>query len=157
MRVNRITVEEWSLWRELRLQALEEAPYAFGSTLADWQTEGDQEQRWRSRLESVDFNAIATLAGRNAGMVSGVLGNQRVELISMWVAPFARGRRVGDALVDSVIRWAEEELNLTIVELSVKEDNIPAIALYTRHGFEDVGINNRDDNLGNPERLMVRS
>jgi ribosomal protein S18 acetylase RimI-like enzyme len=74
----------------------------------------------------------------------------------MWVAPFARGRRVGDALVNSVIRWAEE-LNITSVELSVKEDNLPAIALYTRHGFEDVGINKRDDNLGNPERLMVRS
>jgi ribosomal protein S18 acetylase RimI-like enzyme len=141
MKANKITVEEWTLWRELRLQALEEAPYAFGSTLADWQGEGDQEQRWRSRLEDVDFNAIATLAGRNAGMVSGVLGNQRVELISMWVAPFARGRRVGDALVDSVIWWAEE-LNITSVELSVKEDNFPAIAL---------------DNLGNPERLMVRS
>ncbi|HVB51617.1 MAG TPA: GNAT family N-acetyltransferase [Acidimicrobiales bacterium] len=156
MRVNRITVEEWSLWRELRLQALEEAPYAFGSTLADWQREGDQEQRWRLRLESVDFNAIATLEGRNAGMVSGVLGNQRVELISMWVAPFARGRKVGDALVDSVIQWAEE-LNITSVELSVKEDNILAIALYTRHGFADAGINNRDDNLGIPERLMARS
>jgi ribosomal protein S18 acetylase RimI-like enzyme len=156
MKVNRITVEDWSLWRELRLQALAEAPYAFGSTLAQWQGDGDEEGRWRSRLENVDFNAIATLAGKNAGMVSGVLGNQRVELISMWVAPFARGFGVGDALVDSVIRWANE-LNITCVELSVKGDNIPAISLYARHGFEDVGINGRDDNLENPERLMVRS
>jgi len=69
MKVNKITVEEWTLWREIRLQALEEAPYAFGSTLADWQGEGDQEPRWRSRLENVDFNAIATLTGKNAGMV----------------------------------------------------------------------------------------
>jgi hypothetical protein len=32
MTVKKITVEEWSLWRELRLQALEEAPFAFSST-----------------------------------------------------------------------------------------------------------------------------
>jgi ribosomal protein S18 acetylase RimI-like enzyme len=155
MMVGRITVEEWSQWRELRLDALEDAPYAFGSTLSDWQGEGDQEKRWRSRLESVDFNAIATMDGRNAGMVSGVLENQRVELISMWVAPFARGLGVGDELVDSVICWAEE-MKTTRVELSVKEDNLPAITLYTRHGFKDVGANNRDDNPGHPERLMVR-
>jgi ribosomal protein S18 acetylase RimI-like enzyme len=156
MRVKKITVEEWPQWRELRLQALEEAPHAFGSALTDWQGEGDQEQRWRSRLENVEFNAIAILEDRNVGMVSGVLGKQRVELISMWVAPFARGQGVGDALVDSVIRWAKE-LNISSVELSVMDDNLLAIALYARHGFQDVGINNRDDNLGHPERLMVRN
>lgn len=155
MTVERITADEWPRWRELRLQALEDAPYAFGSTLSDWRGEGDQEERWRARLENVDFNAIATIDGRNAGMVSGVLENRRVELISMWVSPFARGCGVGDELVDSVIRWAAE-MNITRVELSVKEDNLPAIALYTRHGFEDVGADSRDDNSGQPERLMVR-
>jgi ribosomal protein S18 acetylase RimI-like enzyme len=89
-------------------------------------------------------------------MVSGVLGNQWVELISMWVEPFARGRRVGDALVDSVIQWAEG-MNIARVELSVKEHNLPAIALYTRHGFKDVGIDDRDASSGSAERLMVRS
>ncbi len=156
MTVTRITVEQWSLWRELRLQALEESPYAFSSTLAEWQGAGDQEQRWRLRLENVDFNAIATLDDRNAGMVSGVLENGRVELISMWVAPFARGRKIGDALVDSVVRWAEG-MNITTVELRVKEHNLQAIALYVRHGFKDVGIDNCDDNLENLERLMVRN
>ncbi|MBU7600615.1 hypothetical protein JGS22_024025 [Streptomyces sp. P38-E01] len=36
--------------RLLRLAALAEAPYAFGTTLAQWQGEGDRPDRWRARL-----------------------------------------------------------------------------------------------------------
>ena len=46
-----LEVEGWRAWRELRLEALAEAPNAFGSTLAEWQGAGDTEQRWRARLQ----------------------------------------------------------------------------------------------------------
>lgn len=55
---------DWRVWRQLRLKALEEAPYAFGSTLADWQGQGDTESRWRERLADVPLNVIADLEGR---------------------------------------------------------------------------------------------
>lgn len=45
-----LTPDDWPIWRELRLAALAEAPQAFGSRLADWQGEGDREERWRDRL-----------------------------------------------------------------------------------------------------------
>ena len=45
-----LTPDDWPTWRELRLAALAEAPGAFGSRLADWQGDGDREQRWRDRL-----------------------------------------------------------------------------------------------------------
>lgn len=45
-----LTPDHWPAWRELRLAALAEAPYAFGSRLADWQGDRDREQRWRDRL-----------------------------------------------------------------------------------------------------------
>ena len=56
-----LTADDWQLWRELRLEALREAPYAYGSTLAQWQGAGDTEQRWRYRLDSVQFNVVAYL------------------------------------------------------------------------------------------------
>lgn len=139
--VTSITANEWRAWRNLRLKALREAPYAFGSALADWQGAGDTEARWRKRLTDVPLNLIASVGGTPAGIVSGRAPTPEgtVELISMWVAPFARGCGVGDALVDAVVRWAREK-NAWRVALAVVPNNTNAFALYERHGFREAGI-----------------
>jgi ribosomal protein S18 acetylase RimI-like enzyme len=132
--------DDWRLWRELRLQALEDAPGAFSSTLADWQGDRDAERRWRDRLANVPFNVIAELNGKGAGMVGAIWpdGDGAVELISMWVAPFARGHGVGDALIAAVIAWAQEQKAVRVV-LTVMETNEFATRLYRRHRFADAG------------------
>lgn len=129
-----LTVEDWARWREVRLQALAEAPHAFRTTFAAWQHA--TEAQWRQRLTEVEYNLIAELDGRPAGMLSGMRPDAEgaVRLRSMWVAPFARGRGVGDALVGAVIRWAKEQGASGLV-LDVMMDNESAIALYRRHGF----------------------
>jgi ribosomal protein S18 acetylase RimI-like enzyme len=137
--LERLTADHWQLWRELRLAALEEAPEAFGSRLADWQEAG--EQRWRDRLASVEFNLIARLDGRPAGMVSALTAEddpEAIELISMWVAPFARGRGVGDTLVEAVARHADESGSPRVL-LWVVDGNDRAIAFYRRNGFVETG------------------
>jgi RimJ/RimL family protein N-acetyltransferase len=58
---------------------------------------------------------------------SGVLG--------MGVAASHRGQGVGSALLRATVDRAFAQ-GLTRVELVVREDNRPAIALYRRHGFE---------------------
>ena len=60
------------------------------------------------------------------------------DLLSLWVAPFARGRGVSDALVTSVCDWARE-MGAERVALHVVEGNDPASGLYLRHGFVDMG------------------
>ncbi|MFC0004129.1 GNAT family N-acetyltransferase [Micromonospora siamensis] len=134
-----LTPEDWALWRELRLAALAEAPHAFGSRLADWRDAG--EDQWRGRLALVgSVNLVALLDGVPVGMASGVPGDggRTADLISMWVAPAGRGRGVGDALVDAVESWARRTSASTL-ELSVRVENAPAVALYARHGFTDTG------------------
>ncbi len=140
LNLRNVGADEWRVWREVRLQALREAPYAFCTKFEDWQGEGDTEQRWRRRLADVPFNLVAELDGKPAGMVSAThLGEDgEVELISMWVAPFARGRRVGDALISAVIQWARER-RASRVALSVMENNERAVSLYRRHQFVDDG------------------
>ncbi len=133
--------DDWALWRRLRLEALAEAPYAFGSTLADWQGDGDREERWRSRLAgSGARNLVAVLDGLPAGMASGVPSDRSdcADLISMWVSPAARGRGVGDALIEAIGQWAVESGFRTLL-LSVMAGNDAAIALYRRNGFLDTG------------------
>ncbi|MFI9047379.1 GNAT family N-acetyltransferase [Streptomyces sp. NPDC053427] len=129
--------DNWSVWRALRLAALAEAPNAFGSTLAEWQGDGDREERWRARLGIRDsHNVVAVLDGRPVGMVSGVPTQESgtAELISMWVSPPVRGQGVADRLIGEVERWAIQRC-ATRLRLSVMPDNPAAIAFYARHGF----------------------
>jgi GNAT superfamily N-acetyltransferase len=136
-----LTPDGWRTWRELRLNALAEAPYAFGSRLADWQGEGDREERWRDRLGIPgSYNLVALLDGDPAGMASGIPGDEDgvAELISMWVSPAARGRGVGDRLLAAVEGWARRA-GAGVLELAVAQDNPNARALYLRSGFADTG------------------
>ena len=147
---------DWQMWRELRLAALAEAPTVFGSRLADWQ--GADEKRWRERLAILgSVNFVALMDGRPAGMASGVPGDDGMpELISMWVSPTARGKGVGDRLVESVAQWAREQ-GAAALRLALMEDNEKAAALYRRNGFADV-----DEPAGPPsdsdhrEKAMVK-
>ncbi|MEU6155746.1 GNAT family N-acetyltransferase [Actinosynnema sp. NPDC047251] len=119
--------DEWARWRALRLAALLDAPAAFTSTHAEWV--GAPEARWRRRVAAT-HNLVAVLDGADVGMVSAADGDE-VDLLSLWVAPAARGRGVGDALVDGVVRWA----GTRAVRLEVAAGNARARALYLRHGF----------------------
>jgi ribosomal protein S18 acetylase RimI-like enzyme len=145
IRLNVLCPDDWLVWRELRLEALREAPYAFSSTLPEWQGAGDIELRWRERLRSVPHNVVAYLDGVPAGMVSGNHFEEpaTVELMSMWVAPLARGRGLGDALIQDVVRWTKAQHAVRVV-LAVRRENTHAIRLYARNGFVIKG-RNRDD------------
>lgn len=136
-----LTPEDWPVWRELRLAALAEAPYAFGSRLSDWQGEGDREQRWRDRLAIPgSYNIVAVRDEEPVGMASGVPGARDgvVELISMWVDPRARGKHVGDRLMRAVEEWARERGSESL-RLAVVPGNEQAVGLYRRNGFKETG------------------
>jgi ribosomal protein S18 acetylase RimI-like enzyme len=143
-----LSPDDWRVWRSMRLAALAEAPYAFGSRLADWLGAGDREERWRDRLSIPGSrNVVAGLGGEPSGMASGVPlpGDPgAVELISLWVAPSARGRGVADALIEDIATWATA-LRSPALWLTARESNAAAIALYRRRGFEATGERVRDE------------
>lgn len=138
VRLRVLTTDDWPLWREVRLAALGEAPYAFKSRLADWHSGG--EERWRARLEiPASYNLVALLDGRTVGMAAGLPGDSDAcELRSVWVGPRARGCGVGARLITAVETWARQSGAATL-KLAVLPDNEPAIALYTRNGFVATG------------------
>lgn len=74
------------------------------------------------------------------GMASGVPGelDGDVEVISMWVAPQARGREVGDALLQVVAQWARY-VGARRLRLAVGDGNEAATSLYRRNGFGFTG------------------
>ena len=145
----RLTPEDWAVFRDLRLRALADAPGAFGSRLDEWVDA--PESAWRSRLENVALNLVASRDGAAVGMASGALDGDDASLISMWVDPAARGTGAARALIDAVVGWARGLDRTTY--LMVRSDNPRAIAAYERAGFVDLGV--PDDHDGPPEHRMV--
>ncbi|GAA2017668.1 GNAT family N-acetyltransferase [Pseudokineococcus marinus] len=139
--LRRLGEEDWRLWRRLRRAALADAPGAFGSTLAQWSGDGDREERWRARLRDVALHLLVERDGEPVGVVAAAAPGEEdvVELLSLWVAPEARGTGAGDAAVRGVVAWAASEHPGVDVVLSVAPGNDAAARLYARHGFVDDG------------------
>jgi ribosomal protein S18 acetylase RimI-like enzyme len=156
--VRRALTDAWSTWRDLRLLALATDPGAFSSRLVDWLDAG--EERWRGGFERVPFRAMAFVAGDPVGMIGCLepdqTRKQMVEIVSVWVAPVARGRGVGDALLTAAATWAAEHHPGRPLVLQVREGNAAAIGLYRRHGFLDAGPSSTEVPGEPPERTMVR-
>lgn len=146
--------DDWSTWRELRLRALADSPWAFGSSLAEVRTR-DTDGYWRRGVTAPMVPFVAEADGAPAGMARLMLSGgpgDIPELISMWVAPEARGAGVGHALISACVDWLAVHRPGTSMCLAVLEANAPARRLYERCGFEVVGRNPDDD----AELLMER-
>jgi RimJ/RimL family protein N-acetyltransferase len=139
IQVRRLAPPDWRLWREVRLAALADAPYAYGSTL-DRERAFD-EPTWRERLSAAgSMTAVALDGTEPVGAIATFTppGTAVPMLVAAWVRPTHRGRRAGDALVTDVLAWAEET-GQDRVELRVADGNEPARRLFVRHGFVPTG------------------
>jgi ribosomal protein S18 acetylase RimI-like enzyme len=132
-----LTVDDWPVWRAVRLAALTDAPQAFRVSVAEWDRGGEDE--WRARLALPGaHNVVAFLDGRPVGLARGLPGEGGCELRSVWVAPRARGHGVADRLLAEIESWALRT-GADAVRLAVFSDNVAAIALYERHGYVPAG------------------
>lgn len=140
MEVRRLKPDEWAALRVIRLRALADAPDAFGATYTHAVTLGDDE--WRARADPAD-GAVFVVDGPT-GLIAMAIGGpaptapEAAALFAMWVAPEARRRGLGAALVTAVKAWAIEA-GYRGLGLGVTTTNAPGIALYERMGFTDSG------------------
>jgi GNAT superfamily N-acetyltransferase len=137
--VRRLVPDDWRTWRAVRLEALADAPHAYGSSLAREEALGEAD--WRRFLEpSNGVMVVARLGERLVGAIGGFTPPEAdaVLLIAMWVRPGLRGRGVGDALVREILAWARET-GWSRVELRVAAGNLAARRLFERHGFVSTG------------------
>jgi ribosomal protein S18 acetylase RimI-like enzyme len=136
--VRRAVLGDEPILREVRLQALSDAPEAFGSTyerevartMSDW-------RGWMS--PGVAF-ILCDLAGAR-GMVAGLRDEADLEVIhlmAMWVHPKIRGSGGADELVAAVLDWAQSE-GAKLVRLKVIQGNDRARRFYERMGFRSTG------------------
>lgn len=136
--------DEWLVYKVLRLRSLEDTPSAFGSTLGLELLRADTEWAERVRIAATsgkDCALFAQLAGAPSGLVwakADASDPHTINIFQMWVAPEARGRGYGSALLNAAIHWARQ-YGAHIAKLGVTCGDTPAVRLYRRAGFRDVG------------------
>jgi ribosomal protein S18 acetylase RimI-like enzyme len=143
-----LTADDAAAYQALRLRGLRESPEAFGST---WEAEAPLPlEEIAGRLargagrENVVFGAfddggqLVGLAG--LGRQTHTKARHLAGVWGMYVAPEARGRGVGRALMDALITHARTLPGLERLTLGVVPENAPARALYQALGFTTYGI-----------------
>ena len=140
--VYEVPESDWEIWRQLRIEALADAPYAFTEPLARAQSKTEADWRaWWSDDVNCGPRLIGLLDGAPAGMCAICFPegfDRRPLLISMWTSPKARGRGLGRALLNACVKYCEQAGHPRLL-LGVVEDNLPALRLYESHGFVETG------------------
>jgi len=141
--IERITPQNIGVFKDVRLRALQEAPYAFGSTYAREVQFDDAE--WARRVERWNGERGVGFVAMHGAAACGIAGSllddkdpTHAQLVSMWTAPTHRQLGIGRLLVDAVLDWARSR-NLQALLLMVTSNNRSAIRFYEHLGFTKTG------------------
>src|SRR5690606_29948650 len=130
-------LEDVAAYRAIRHEALANHPEAFVSTAEAFAQKSDVELRQTLEALTV-FGAIlpdGSLGGINAFLRNeGAKERHRGWMIQVYVRPEHRGSGMAGALVEHLVAYARR--HVLQLHLGVWSENIPAIKLYQRLGFE---------------------
>ena len=143
---------------------MEESPLAFGRSAEEYRLESTESVAAALQerpCEAVTFGAFldGELVGARTVIRNPALKQRhKANIFAVYVAPEARGQRLGDRLLEALIAWAHaagaEQLHLTV---SVTQSS--ARHLYLRHAFVVYGLEPRAMRVNGQdvdEELMVR-
>ena len=143
LQIRRLTTSDAAVYREIRLEALQKNPEAFGST---FEKESAQPRSWfEASLEhAAIFGAFqdGSLVGIAAyGVHEGAKQAHKAMLWSMYVRATARNAGLGTRLVSAVLDHGRGRVEQ--VQLSVVSENESARRLYAVMGFVEYGYEKR--------------
>ncbi|MFI6367555.1 GNAT family N-acetyltransferase [Nocardia sp. NPDC050630] len=159
MRVRQLGEGEWTVAREIRLDALAGSPPGTFASRFEVASRWDEAQ-WRQWM-GTRLLFVAEHDGRVVGSAGIVTkADSPPIVVSVWVNPNARGTGASDSLLAATIDWARAyrhgELRLWVVE-----GNHHAESLYLRTGFAFTGCQQRcgedDPRLENEMFIAVTS
>ena len=131
-------------YRHLMLEAYALHPEAFVSTIA--RREQLPLSWWEAKLDD-ELSALfgAFVDSQLVGMVGLAFepwedARHKATLFGLYVSGDFRGQGLGEHLVQAVLSLAEQEPDTKVIELTVSAGSDAALALYTRCGFEQSGL-----------------
>jgi GNAT superfamily N-acetyltransferase len=144
MQIRTLEPHEMNLHRDIRLQALRDAPDAFGTIASE--AEAQPLSYWEDLTRAVTAPGqqvmfLACEGDTALGCTYGLLDRDRREVGrvgGMWVTSAARRQGVGRALLQAVMAWARGR-HLQRLELWAPAHSPAAVALYQQAGFRETG------------------
>ena len=145
IKTERIKPHQGELLRELRRRALQDAPNAFLENYDD--VSKHPIERWEASAKKHatsphSANFFGFLEGELLGMVGAYVSEGEpdiVNLCAMWVAPEARQKGLGQALVERVLIWAKDAQAKKVC-LWVNTENVTAKKFYRSCGFNNTEV-----------------
>lgn len=138
--VRRLGETDVEAWRDLRLEALEHHPEAFGSHLVSEAAQplGFFAERIAHGPIWGAFSGLEMVGSVGFFVCDGAKRKHKGVLWGLYVREAVRGSAAAGALVEAVLAHARETVE--VVQLSVAADNRRACRFYDRMGFLAYGL-----------------
>jgi ribosomal protein S18 acetylase RimI-like enzyme len=133
---------------ELRLEALQTEPFAFGKSAEEYQAISVEAMAARLRDMAPDFTMGAFEGGHLIGTATFIREKGRKErhkgrIYGVYVTRSQRGRGVGRTLMRALLEKVKEDPSIEQVLLAVGDRQEGARQLYRKLGFETFGTEPR--------------
>ncbi len=158
--LRRLSSEDVSIFRRLRLEAFKTHPDAFGSSFDEFAARPiDDIKQWLTKSVALGaFTGDELVAIGAYFREDGAKMQHRAYVVSMYTAPTARRQGLSGEIIEHLAQLAEKD-GIIQLHLGVSATNDAARRSYIKAGFETYGIEPRSLFVGGQyidEELMVR-
>jgi ribosomal protein S18 acetylase RimI-like enzyme/2-polyprenyl-3-methyl-5-hydroxy-6-metoxy-1,4-benzoquinol methylase len=159
MKIRMLTQEDWKVWKQFRLVALQNSPESFGSSYEEelnWSDSDVQDGLNKNNIFGAFINQTLIASAAFYSLNSYVKTKHRGVIWGMFTQPEYRGQGVASALIQTIITYASSKV--TQLHLTCVTSNLGAMTLYQKHGFKIYGTEPRALKIGDTffnEHLMI--
>lgn len=139
---------DWKQFKEIRLNALKDAPQAFGASYDEEAKLSDEE--WQKSLKNSEAsNSLWYLFAKKGKELIGIVAaytdkGKKVEHLanigSVFVVPQQRGKGVAKKLMEELLKEIQKNPKIIKINLRVSSEQIAAVKLYESLGFKKVAL-----------------
>ena len=159
-------LEDASAYKALRLRALREEPTAYSSDYEESRARPERTWTDNLRMDQPTLLAVTLFALHEQeliGMATVLLPKSiklrhAASLVGVYVDLEWRGYHIANALIENCEEWARLR-KASLIKLQVTSNNLPAIGLYARRGYQDYGLEPqgiRVEGVDYDQRLMAK-
>jgi ribosomal protein S18 acetylase RimI-like enzyme len=151
IKISQLAVDKWQLFRDLRLEALQEDPLAFASSFEE--EKNYSQEIWQYRMANMWF---ALVDNTIAGMIGLIRSENKASLhcgyiVSLWIKPEFQGQGIATSMLRSVQSMAIS-LGIKKISLEVTTSQVAAVGLYEKLGFKKIAL--LEENLYKSGRFL---